>query len=253
MQTFHYGPAEDQEADLRLPKRKRPPVICLLHGGFWKMYYGRDQMTAIAEDLASRGFAVWNLEYRRLGSAGAGWPTTMEDAAAGIDYLEQLELEGVDLDLGRVVTVGHSAGGHLALWAAGKRRDGTLHTKRIRIRAVIGLAPITDLADACHRGIGGDVVAELIGGLPDQVPERYESASPMELLPLGVRQILLHGTADETMPVDLSRRYSAAAAGAGDTIELIELPGMGHMEYLDPAGEAHAFLCRRLMACLSDT
>ncbi len=251
MRTIQYGPEPDQEADLVLPQTPHPPVVCLLHGGFWRMPHGRDQMGAIAEDLAARGFAVWNLEYRRLGNPEAGWPATMEDAAAGIDFLGQLGQDGAPLDLARVAVAGHSAGGHLALWAAGKGPDGTPHLKRIRLRAVIGLAPITDLAEACHRGLGGNAVAELIGGVPGQVPERFASASPIEMVPLGVRQIILHGTEDAVVPVDWSRRYAAAAAKAGDTVELIELPGAGHMEVLDPGSGTHTALCRCLADCMS--
>jgi acetyl esterase/lipase len=250
MRAIRYGPTADQEADLHLPVAPRPPVVCLLHGGFWRMPHGRDQMTAIASDLASRGFAVWNLEYRRLGGAG-GWPATMDDAAAGIDFLARLPPGGVDIDLGRVAVVGHSAGGQLAFWVAGRRPAGQPHGRRLPLRAAIGLAPIADLAEAYDRRLGAGVVAELIGGPPHRYPERYRSASPIEMLPLGVRQLILHGSADEAVPVELSRRYARAAARAGDAIELIELSGAGHMDYLDPSSEAHARLCRWLMTWLS--
>src|SRR5689334_12013129 len=121
MKTIPYGLSADQVGDLHLPGEPRPPVVCLLHGGFWRMPYGKDQMTPLADDLASRGFAVWNLEYARLGGAATAWPATMDDVAAGIDHLEVLADEGVDLDLERVTVVGHSAGGHLALWVAAQR------------------------------------------------------------------------------------------------------------------------------------
>lgn len=120
MRTLPYGPSADQEADLYLPSSTMPPVVCLLHGGFWRMPHGRDQMDAIARDLAAHGFAVWNLEYRRLGAPGGGWPGTLDDAAAGIDHLASLPALGFDIELGRIAIAGHSAGGHLALWAAGR-------------------------------------------------------------------------------------------------------------------------------------
>jgi acetyl esterase/lipase len=247
MQTVRYGPSVDQEADLYLPTTPRPAVVCLLHGGFWRMPYGRDQMAAIADDLASRGLAVWNLEYCRLGTAGAGWTATMDDVAAGIDHLAQLSIGGISLDLDRVTVVGHSAGGHLALWVAGRNRAQSAQSPRVRVQAAVGLAPLADLARAYEIKVGGEVVRELLGGTPSQYPERYQAASPIAMLPLGVRQLVLHGTADDVVPIDLSRRYSQAAHAAGDTVELIELSGTGHMEYLDPSSQAHATLCGWLL------
>jgi len=252
MQTLRYGPSVDQEADLYLPTTPRPPVVCLLHGGFWRRPYGRDQMTAIARDLVSRGLAVWNLEYRRLGTPQDEWKATMDDVAAGIDHLAQLSAEGVDLDLDRVTVVGHSAGGHLALWVAGSHHSRGAQSPRVHVLAAVGLAPIADLAHAYDLRVGGEVVAELLGGPPNQYPERFQAASPIQLLPLRVRQLVLHGTADDMVPIDLSRRYSRAALAAGDAVELIELSGTGHMEYLDPGSEAHATLCRWLLAFMNE-
>ncbi len=239
--AIRYGPSADQVGDLHLPDAPRPPVVCLLHGGFWRMPWGRDQMTPVAEHLASRGVAVWNLEYRRLGVPGAGWPGTIEDVASGMEHLAQLPAEGLDLDLDRIAVVGHSAGGHLALWVAGRSRRS-----RVRARLAVGLAPISDLATAFEAKVGGNAVEELMGGTPVRYPERYRAASPMQMLPLGVSQLILHGTADDAVPVALSRSYARAAAAAGDAIELVELPGTGHMEFLDPASEAQAILRDRL-------
>jgi len=240
MQAVPYGLGPDQVGDLYLPGQDRPPIVCLLHGGFWLAPYGRDQMDAIADDLVSNGYAVWNLEYRRLGAPGAGWVGTFEDVAAGIEHLAELP---VSLDLARVVVVGHSAGGHLALWVAAKAR-----LSPVRVLAVAALAPIADLARAYELGLGGDALARLLGGPPGQFPERYRVASPIEMLPLGARQLVLHGTADDLVPVELSRRYAAAAHDAGDDVELVELSGTGHMEFLDPGSEAHATLRRWLRA-----
>lgn len=251
MRSIRYGPSAHQEADLYLPATPRPPVVCLLHGGFWRMPYGRDQMDAVAADLVSRGFAVWNLEYRRLGSPGAEWPAILEDVAAGIDHLALLAGEDADLDLDRVAAVGHSAGGHLALWAGGRHRSSIAPAPRVSVRAAVGLAPIADLALAYEQSVGGEVVAELLGGTPRELPERCRAGSPIEMLPLGVRQLILHGTADDAVPIELSRRYARAASTAGDAVELVELPGAGHMEFLDPASDAHAVLARWMTAVLS--
>jgi acetyl esterase/lipase len=248
METIAYGPSADQVADLHLPRTPRPPIVCLLHGGFWRMPYDRDQMTAIADDLASRGLAVWNLEYRRLGGVDAAWPATMDDVAAGIDHLAQLSDQGIDLDLDRVTVVGHSAGGQLALWVAGRSRSAHADAPRVRIVRVVGLAPIADLALAYESRVGGDAVAQLLGGTPSEHPDRLRASSPIEMVPLGVRQLILHGIDDRVVPIDLSRRYARAAGGAGDTVDLIELPGTGHMEFLDPDTHAHTLLARWLLA-----
>ena len=252
VQTIRYGPYADHEGDLHLPPVPRPAVVCLLHGGFWRMPHGRDQMSAVADDLVSRGLAVWNLEYRRLGAQEAEWPATLEDVAAGVDYLSELAAEGVEIDLDRVTAVGHSAGGHLALWCAARHRVRVVPPPRVRVAAAVGLAPITDLAHAHDLGLGDGAVAQLLGGSPAHVPERCAAASPIALLPLGVRQLLLHGTADQAVPIELARRYRHAATAAGDPVELIELPGAGHMEYLDPGSQAHATLCRWLSAFLGE-
>ncbi len=204
------------------------------------MPHGRDQMDAVAQDLAAHGFAVWNLEYRRLGAPGGGWPGTVDDVAAGIDHLERLPARGFDIDLGRVAIAGHSAGGHLALWAAGRRRVAA----GVNVSGVVAMAPLSDLAEAYARQVGGDVVSEFLGGGPDLQPSRLREASPFEMLPLGVPQLILHGTGDTAVPIDLSRRYALAARAAGDAVELLELPEVGHMEFLDPGSTAHA-ACRR--------
>jgi len=252
MRTIRYGPSVEEEADLHMPATPHPPVVCLLHGGFWRMPHGRDQMDAVADDLVSRGLAVWNLEYRRLGAPQAGWPTTRDDVAAGIDHLARLSAEGIDLDLDRVTVVGHSAGGHLALWVAGRNRARNSRAPRVVVRSAVGLAPIADLAYAHDAKVGGDVVAELLGGPPNRYPARLRAASPMEMLPLRVRQLILHGTADDVVPLQLSRRYARAAEAAGDEVELVELPGIGHMEFLDPGSAAHAILRRWLLARVSE-
>jgi len=227
VQTIQYGASADQQGDLHLPVTPRPPVVCLLHGGFWRMPYGRDQMNAIANDLVAHGLAVWNMEYRRLGAPQAAWPATMDDVAAGIGHLADLRTGGIDVDLDRVIVVGHSAGGHLALWAAGRSHARNTSLPGVHIQAVVGLAPVADLAEAYVRKVGGEVVVELLGGIPGQYPDRLRAASPMEMLPLHVRQFILHGIADGVVPIDLSRGYVRAAEAAGDTVELIELPGTG--------------------------
>ncbi len=243
-QTLRYGPSHSQEADLYLPSIPRPPVVCLLHGGFWRMPYGRNQMLAVAEDLVSRGYAVWNIGYRRVGEAGGGWPGSLVDVASAVDHLATLVHEGMDLDLDRVATVGHSAGGQLALWSAAKTLETSLPGPvRVQPMAVAALAAVADLRAAWKLGLGSGAVAAFLGGSPSERPERYAAASPLERLPLGTRQLILHGTLDEALPVGLSQDYAAAAQAAGDDVAFVELASTGHMDYLDPRSEAHATLC----------
>lgn len=203
------------------------------------MPYGRDQMNGIADDLVAHGCAVWNMEYRRLGSADAAWPAILDDVAAGIDHLAELQAEGIDIDLDRVIVAGHSAGGHLALWAGAHTHAPHLPSARVRVLAAAGLAPIADLAEAFDRKVGGDVVAEFLGGAPSRYPDRLRASSPIAMLPLRARQLIVHGRIDDAVPIDLSRSYAAAATAAGDDVEFVELAGTGHMDFLDPHSEAH--------------
>lgn len=248
-----YGPNPAQAGDLYLPGGRRLPVVCLLHGGFWRMPHGRDQLAPIARDLAVRGFAVWNLGYRRVGVQGGGFPGTLLDVDAGLDHLACLAEEGAALDLSRVVVVGHSAGGQLALWSAARHRCGLAGvTARIRPRAVAGLAPAADLAAIHGLGSGDGAVEAFLEGSPGERPERYAAASPAALLPLGAPQLILHGAVDEALPVGLSLAYAQAAAAAGDPIDVRSLEGVGHMAFIDPESQAFGLFRRWLEHAVSD-
>lgn len=197
-------------------------------------------MDELCEDLARAGLPAWNLEYRRL--PVGGWPETFSDVAAGIDAVAEL---GVDSS--RVVTIGHSAGGHLALWAAA--RPGT--EPRVPVTHVVSQAGVADLREAARLELSAGVVRELLGGTPDAVPERYATASPAELLPLGVPQLLVHGGRDRTVPASISRDYAERAIAAGDEVELVVDPRSGHFEHLDPSSKlwraVRDWLDRRLL------
>jgi len=245
VRTIKYGASNSQVGDLYLPKATRPSVVCLLHGGFWRMPYGRDEFDPVARDLASRNFAVWNLEYRRMGEPGGGWPGTFQDVAAGIDHLASLVGEGIELDLGRVVVVGHSAGGHLALWSSAQNhKQSPLHTPvRVRPAGAVGLAAVVDLARTSSLCSGDCAVVAFLDGSPSQQSVRYAVTSPIAMLPLGVNQLIVHGGMDETLPVEIAREYVQAARAAGDSVQFSELPRAGHMDFLDPRSDAHATLC----------
>jgi acetyl esterase/lipase len=189
------------------------PVAVLIHGGFWKAEYGLELMDALCADLAARGWAAWNIEYRRLGNGG-GVPFTLDDVGAAIDHLDQLP--GVDLS--RVVAIGHSAGGHLAAWAA------TRDHHRVAVTGVVSQAGVLDLERARELRLSDGVVDRFLNGQPSAV------ASPIERLPLGVPALLTHGGRDDIVPVEISERF-ARASGASLIVE----PDEDHFGHLDPA------------------
>ncbi len=233
-----YGTEVHQFGELRLPRGPGPhPVVLVVHGGFWRAKYDLEHIGHLCADLSGHGYATWSLEYRRVGHAGGGWPGTLEDVARGADFLRTLA-RSWPLDLERVVALGHSAGGHLALWLAGRAclsPGGPLHAPEPFLPGgVVALAGVVDLVRAQELRLGDGIVETFLGGTPAQVPERYRLASPAALAPLGVPQVLIHGTEDDTVPVSLSVEYQAHAAALGDEVRLVTLPGAGHFELINP-------------------
>jgi len=246
---WRYGPEPSQRADLYLPRgalgRGPLPVAVMLHGGSWQVRYGKVVMLGLVADLVRGGWAVWNVEYRRVGGAEhGGWPGTFVDVAAAIDRLAELGSGrdgGRPLDLGRVSFVGHSAGGQLALWAASRDRlppGAPGAGPRVRPVAVASLAGVNDLAGA-YRARPDGIVGAFIGGGPDEWPERYDVADPIRLVPPCAPVLLVHGVEDATVSVARSRAYAAEARAAGAEVTLVEVPGAAgrHRAHLDPASE----------------
>ena len=242
-----YGGHPDQVANLHLPAREGGPWPCvvLIHGGFWRAGWDRTLMTPLAIDLAGRGIAAWNVEYRRVGQKGGGWPGTFEDVAAAVDHLAAVD----GVDAARVATCGHSAGGHLALWLAARHRlaPGTPGAEpRLQPVAAVAQAAVTDLETAWRHDLGDGAVAGLLGS-HDEAPERYAAASPIALAPLGVPQLLVHGTADDVVPVTQSQDHAARDPQA----ELVELQDADHFDVIDVGHAAWAMVVEHLRALLA--
>jgi acetyl esterase/lipase len=239
--VHRYGAGPDRFLELSLPDGPGPaPVAVVLHGGFWRPAYGIELARPLAADLAGAGFAAVAVEYRRVG-AGGGWPGTLDDVAAALDRLAGLP-DVSRLDLTDVTAIGHSAGGQLAAWLAGRHRlppGAPGAAPRVRVTAAVLQAGVLDLAAAAAQRLGNGAVLDLLGGGPGEVPERYAAADPVRLLPTGAAVLCVHGAADDVVPVEQSERYAAAAAAAGDRVELRVVPG-DHMAMIDPASLAWA-------------
>lgn len=217
-----YGKAPQQFGELFVPHSAGPyPAVIFFHGGFWRNATTLRQATPVCAALARAGAAVWNLEYRRLGDPGGDWAGMSEDIVRGGEFLRVVATR-YNLDLKRVIAAGHSAGGQLALWLAAQQA--------VDLRGVVPLAGISDLRRAYALQLGGEAVGQLLGGSPDSVPQRYAAASPIELLPIPVPQRVVHGTTDQVVPFDMSRRFAKASGNA----KLIPLAGAGHYELIDP-------------------
>jgi acetyl esterase/lipase len=257
----NYGTSDPlQFGDLRLPKGRGPfPVAIVIHGGCWVSTFATLQNTAaLADALRDAGVATWNVEYRRLDNPGGGWPGTFADVAAAADHVVSLA-KLHDLDLSRVVAVGHSAGAHLALWLAARPQlpsNSPLYRKApLRLRGVVALGGPGDLRDFTTyvRSIcRTPVIEQLLGGTPQAVPDRWAQASPVELLPFGTRQVLIVGTEDGVMPPRARDAYIAAALKAGDRAESLAVPGAGHFEPIAPTSAAWPVVRDKILELLGN-
>lgn len=229
-----YGEDALQFGELRLPETPGPyPAIVFIHGGCWLNQFGLDHVAAMSRALANQGYAVWTPEYRRVGDAGGGWPGTFQDLARSVTVLQELAPRH-SLDLGRVVVMGHSAGGHLALWLAAQNN--------LPIRGVVSLAGISDLK--AYEKLGNDCAASLpglLGGTSYEVPERWAMANPIELPPIRIPVSLIHGNRDTIVPLAQSESFAIAAR-----CELHIVKGGGHFDMVSPHAKSFEVICRSL-------
>jgi acetyl esterase/lipase len=241
-----YGPEPSQYGELRIPSGAGThPIVILIHGGCFKAAYAtaRD-LGAMADALKADGIASWNIEYRRLGEPGGGWPGTYLDVARAVDHVRAIAGEH-HLDLGRVVVVGHSAGGHLAMWTGARSRltkaSELFAAAPLPVRGVVDLAGPVDMTANIpgYEALCRDtVITSLFGGSPAAVPDRYAQASAIKLLPLGIPQVMVVGSHEHFVPLPLVDAYLQAATRAGDQVRRVLIPGAGHFEIASPLSSA---------------
>jgi acetyl esterase/lipase len=234
-----------QFGELRVPPGPGPfPLAIVIHGGCWLSTVSLRSTTSFARALTDAGVATWNIEYRRVGDPGGGWPGTFLDVSAATDFARTLA-KTHPLDLSHVVVVGHSAGAHLALWAAARAKlpsDSGLHSESpLPLRGVVALAgpgDLRSLAATANSVCGTDTLEQLLGGTLAAVPEHWAQASPAALLPLGVPQTLVVGADDRVIPPRLVESYEKAARAAGDRVQFVEVAGADHMGLVAPHSRA---------------
>jgi acetyl esterase/lipase len=225
-----YGADPNQFGDLRLPKGKTPfPLVINIHGGFWRAKYDLAHAGHLCAALTAIGLATWNIEYRRVGNPGGGWPGTFEDVRNAYRFLPQLA-KRYSIDINKVVVMGHSVGGQLALCLAAHETS---------LKKVIPLAGVVDLQQAWNLHLSHDAVVEFLGGKPSDVPEHYREADPMQLsIGHATTQWLIHGAADDVVPSYFSRNYAQQKQARGEDVHYTEVSTAGHYDLIDPHSQA---------------
>jgi acetyl esterase/lipase len=247
-----YGHAPQHFAELRFPDGRGPfPFLFVIHGGFWQSEYDLSHIGNLCAAFTRKGIITCNLEYRRLGDSGGGWPGTFQDVSLAANHVLKIIASDPRVDVARTAVLGHSAGGHLALWLAGRRRvpkaSPLYGSEKFSLGCAVSLAGVCDLRMAWKQRLGNGVVERLMGGTPDQYPDRYDAGSPIELLPAGSRQVLFHGTIDNIVPVSQSERFVERAEQLGEQPALVKLDGIGHFELIDPESDAWPRVARAVL------
>jgi acetyl esterase/lipase len=252
-----YGPADQQKGTLFLPAGTGPhPTVVLIHGGCWlAKLSGPELMDYAAADLQRRGYAVWNIGYRRLGHEGGGYPGTFLDVAAALDLLRELAPEN-GLNVSRVLLAGHSAGGQLALWAAARahlpKSSPLYRANPLHVRGVVSLAGILDLEDYRANGPlacgGPKTIDRLVSAHTREGADVYGDTSPARLLPIGMPYVLISGDLDEIVPKEFDTRFAQKARTAHESPREIMIAGAGHFELIDPQSAAWQLIVAEIEA-----
>ena len=250
-----YGSDPSQFVELRFPKGSGPfPLLFVVHGGFWQSAYDLSHIGHLCAAFASKGIITSSIEYRRIGNPGGGWPGTFQDISLATRNILQKMSNDSRFDRSSAAIVGHSAGGHLALWLAGSHRiskTSQLHNdQKPHLEGAISLAGVSDLRLAWRQKLGHGIVTRLMGGTPDERPDRYNSGSPIELLPMGSNHVLVHGTDDDTVPISQSEAFVEKSEMLGDRSTLVKLEGVGHYELIDPESKAWPLVVRAVLSLL---
>lgn len=234
-----YGNDDEQFADLRVTREYSPsPLVIMIHGGFWREKYNLMHAGHLCAALTKAGVATLNIEYRRVGNPGGDWPGSLHDIEAAFQFISATAKDK-RLDLDRVVVIGHSAGGQLALALAAQHAD---------VRGVVALAPVSDLRRAYDLHLSNDAVVEFLSGPPSEVPDAYAEASPVDL-PISIPQVIIHGAHDDTVPIEMSRSYVETKTNRGENVRLVELD-CGHFELIDPSSKAWPHVQRTVLELL---
>jgi len=252
---IRYGDDPQHFAELRFPDgRGLFPLLFVIHGGFWQSAYDLSHIGHLCAALTSEGITTCNVEYRRIGDSGGGWPRTFQDVSLATDHILETISSDPRVDVARTAVIGHSAGAHLALWLVARHRipkASPIHGNQShRLGSAISLAGVCDLRTAWKQRLGNGVVERLMGGTPDQCPDRFDAGSPIELLPNGSRQVLIHGTADDIVPVSQSEKFVERAEQLGERPTLFKLNGVGHFELIDPGSDAWSIVTRNVLSIL---
>jgi acetyl esterase/lipase len=246
---IHYGAGPFQFGDLWIPETHGAhPLIVFFHGGWWRSQYDLGYAGYLCSALKKEGIATWSVEYRRVGETGGGWPATFQDAAAGFDFAATLA-RSYPLDISRIIAMGHSAGGHLAFWIAGRHHidpQSEIYQPRplVPLRGAVALAGAVDLRLTIdlsgYLSFAHDKheVTALMGGLSQDVPDRYRAGNPGDLLPFHVPQLLMQGTADDQIPPELPSRWAEMSRPLGDPVTVRMIPAADHFDLLDPESQA---------------